>query len=151
MWFNISRSCSYAQFIAIRMYIHFMCAYVYLHLHYFVCNSTYSLKCSFQIYQKRIVVFIRSSKVWFKTTWCAKCYFKRKYLNLIDSNCDVDESSRSRVAICCVGLAARNFGNGRVVLCTWEKQLGNLSEHAPDKPAWTRGNCVIYAWYLKII
>ena len=21
---------------------------------------------------------------------------------------------------CCVGLAARNFGNGRVVLCTWE-------------------------------
>ena len=21
-----------------------------------------------------------------------KCYFKRKYLNLIDSNCDVDES-----------------------------------------------------------
>ena len=26
----------------------------------------------------------------------------------------------SRVAICCVDLAARNFGNGRVVLCTWE-------------------------------
>ena len=24
------------------------------------------------------------------------------------------------LAICCVGLAARNFGNGRVVLCTWE-------------------------------
>ena len=23
-----------------------------------------------------------------------KCYFKRKYLNLIDSNCDVDESCR---------------------------------------------------------
>ena len=38
----------------------------------FVCNSTYLLKCSFQIYQKSIVVFIRSSKVWFKTTWCAK-------------------------------------------------------------------------------
>ena len=74
-----------------------------------------------------------------------KCYFKRKYLNLIDSNCDVDESCPrffigtvlatgperiiniygcssicSRIAICCVGLAARNFGNGRVVLCTWE-------------------------------
>ena len=38
----------------------------------FVCNFTYLLKCSFQIYQKSIVVFIRSSKVWFKTTWCAK-------------------------------------------------------------------------------
>ena len=84
-----------------------------------------------------------------------KCYFKRKYLNLIDSNCDVDESCPwffigtvlatgpeciiniyvilgrrnlfemwvqfDLLAICCVGLAARNFGNGRVVqLCTWE-------------------------------
>ena len=38
----------------------------------FVCNSTYLLKCSFQIYQKSIVVFIRSSKVSFKTTSCAK-------------------------------------------------------------------------------
>ena len=39
----------------------------------FVCNSTYLLKCSFQIYQKSIVVFIRSSKVQrFKTTSCAK-------------------------------------------------------------------------------
>ena len=38
----------------------------------FVCNSTYLLKCSFQIYQKIIVVFIRSSKVWLKTTSCAK-------------------------------------------------------------------------------
>ena len=54
-----------------------------------------------------------------------KCYFKRKYLNLIDSNCDVDESSRSRVAICCVRLAARNFGNGRVVLCTWETLIAS--------------------------
>ena len=38
----------------------------------FVCNSTYLLKCLFQIYQKSIVVFIRSSKVSFKTTSCAK-------------------------------------------------------------------------------
>ena len=38
----------------------------------FVCNSTYLLKCSFQIHQKSIVVFVRSTKVWFKTTWCAK-------------------------------------------------------------------------------
>ena len=38
----------------------------------FVCNSTYLLKCPFQIYQKSIVVFIRSSKVWLKTTSCAK-------------------------------------------------------------------------------
>ena len=53
-----TRSCGYAQFIATRMYIHFMCAYVYLHLRTFVCNCTYLLKCSFQIYQKSIVVFI---------------------------------------------------------------------------------------------
>ena len=26
----------------------------------------------------------------------------------------------SRIATCCVGMAARNFGNGRVVLYTWE-------------------------------
>ena len=136
---------SYAQFIATRMYIHFMCAYVYLHLHLFVIPFIYwnaHFKCI-----KSIVVFIRSSKVWFKTTSCAKgpvtrckrvfanftstksrialqvarkiapcdralihvwlaylflhsgqvlsffkCYFKPKYLNLIDSNCDVDES-----------------------------------------------------------
>ena len=38
----------------------------------FVCNFTYLMKCSFQIYQKNIVVFIKSSSVWFKTTWCAK-------------------------------------------------------------------------------
>ena len=72
-----------------------------------------------------------------------KCYFKPKYLNLIDSDCDVDEScpwffiatvlatgpefawpnvglASLLLAICRVGLAARNFGNGRVVLCTWE-------------------------------
>ena len=218
----------------------------------FVCNSNYLLKYSFQIYQKCIVVFIRSSKIWFKTTSCAKgpvtrcnfpgnlqrnstlkrcklvtnvwyvknilancdgnvylsilhlamqvyrialqvgrkiapcdralihvclaylflhsgqvlssfkCCFKRKYLNLIDSNCDVDEccpwffigtvlachrpwmyyqyicdieeekslwdecsSIVLRVAICCVGMAARNFGNGRVVLCTWETVIAS--------------------------
>ena len=81
----------------------------------FVSNSTYLLKCSFQIYQKSNVVFIRSSKVWTKNrialqvgrkiapcdralihVWLAylflhsrqvlssfKCYFKRKYLNLL--------------------------------------------------------------------
>ena len=31
-----SQSCCYAQFIATRIYVHFMCAYVYLHLHLFV-------------------------------------------------------------------------------------------------------------------
>ena len=38
-----SRSCmrSYAQFIATRLYIHFMCAYVYLHLHLFVIPLIY--------------------------------------------------------------------------------------------------------------
>ena len=39
----------------------------------FVSNSIYLLKCSFQIIiSKSIVVFIRSSKVWFKTTSRAK-------------------------------------------------------------------------------
>ena len=37
----------------------------------FVCNSAYLMTCSFQIYQKSIVVFIRSLKIWFKTTSCA--------------------------------------------------------------------------------
>ena len=56
-----------------------------------------------------------------------KCCFKRKYLNLIDSNCDVGEAcpwffmgTVFATGPCCVGLAARNFGNGRVVLYTWE-------------------------------
>ena len=70
MWFNLDHAVAH-NFIATRMYIHFMCVYVYLHLHLFVIALIY-LKCSFQIYQKSIVVFIRSSKVWFKTTSCAK-------------------------------------------------------------------------------
>ena len=36
------------------------------------------------------------------------------------SLCGGCSSICSRVAICCVGSAARNFGNGCVVLCTWE-------------------------------
>ena len=36
-----SRSCSYAQFIATRMCIHFICAYVYLHLHLFLIPLIY--------------------------------------------------------------------------------------------------------------
>ena len=43
--------------------------------------------------------------------------------------CDIEEEKSlrdgcssicSRVAICCFGLAARNFGDGRGVLYTWE-------------------------------
>ena len=109
-----SRSCSCARTIYCNTYVYTFHVCLCLLALTFVCNSTYLLKCSFQIYQKSIVVFIRSSKVWFKTTSCAKgpelhvhvClaylflhsgqvlgsfkwYFKRKYLNLIDSNCDV--------------------------------------------------------------
>ena len=29
---------------------------------------------------------------------------------------------------CCVGLAARNFGNGRVVLCAWETIKGRMKK-----------------------
>ena len=39
------------------------------------------------MYAKHIPIFtLRTSSQFFK------CYFKRKYLNLIDSNCDVDKS-----------------------------------------------------------
>ena len=41
MWFNLDHARSYAQLIATRMYIHFMCAYVYLHLHLFVIPLIY--------------------------------------------------------------------------------------------------------------
>ena len=83
-----------------------------------------------------------------------KCYFKPKYLNLIDSDCDVDEScpwffiatvlatgpefawpnvglASLLLAICRVGLAARNFGNGRVVLCTWETIIASSGLQLP--------------------
>ena len=56
-----------------HVYTFYVC--LYLLALTFVCNSinsTYLLKCSFQVYQKIIVVFIRSSKVWFKTTSRAK-------------------------------------------------------------------------------
>ena len=133
-----SRSCArYAQFIATRMY---MCTFhVCLRLLAltFVCNSTYLLKCSFQIYHKSIVVFIRSLKIWFKTTSCANntCMLSMSVLATSPAwmyyqyICDIgDEKSLwdgcssicLRIAICCVGLAARNFGNARVVLCTRE-------------------------------
>ena len=54
---------SYAQFIVTRMYNYVFHVCLCLLALTFVCNSTYLLKCSFQIYQKSIVVFIRSSKV----------------------------------------------------------------------------------------
>ena len=41
MWFNLDHAVARAQFIATRMYIHFMCAYVYLHLHLFVIPLIY--------------------------------------------------------------------------------------------------------------
>ena len=78
-----SRSCArHAQFIATRMY---MCTFhVCLRLLAltFVCNSTYLLKCSFQIYQKSIVVLIRSLIILFKTTSCANntCMFSMSVL-----------------------------------------------------------------------
>ena len=105
----------------------------------FVCNSAYLLTCSFQIYRKSIVVFIRSLKIWFKTTSCANnihVCLARLSLPQALHGCIINiyvilgrrnlfemgavRSICSRIAICCVGLAARNFGNGRVVLWTWE-------------------------------
>ena len=42
--------------------------------------------------------------------------------------CDIGEERLVQfdlLAICCVGLAARNFGNGRVVFCTWETMIAS--------------------------
>ena len=69
MWFNLDHAVAHNLLQHACTYI--SCVLCLLALT-FVCNSTYLLKCSFQIYQKSIVVFIRSSKVWFKTTSCAK-------------------------------------------------------------------------------
>ena len=65
----------------------------------FVCNSTYLLKLEVQMYDSKqhdaliihvcfAYLFLHSGQV----RSSSKCYFKRKYLNLIDSNCDVNES-----------------------------------------------------------
>ena len=145
MWLNLDHAVAHNLLQHVCIYI--SCVRLCLLALTLVCNSTYLLKCSFRIYQESIVVFIRSSKVWFKTTSCAKgpvtrckrvfanftstksrialqvarkiapcnralihvclayllfhsgkvlsslkCYFKPKYLNLIDSNCDIGES-----------------------------------------------------------
>ena len=60
-----------------------MCAYVYLHLHLFVIPCDRAL-----IHVCLAYLFLHPGQV----LSSFKCYFKRKYLNLIDSNCDVDES-----------------------------------------------------------
>ena len=70
MWFNLDHPFTHNLLQHAHVYTFHVCLCL-LELT-FVCNSTYLLKCSFQIYQKSIVVFIRSSKVWLKTTWCAK-------------------------------------------------------------------------------
>ena len=65
----------------------------------FVCNSTYLLRLEVQRYDSKqhdaliihvclACLFLHSGQV----LSSFKCYFKRKYLNLIDSNCDVNES-----------------------------------------------------------
>ena len=109
------------------------------------CNSTYFFKCSFQIYQKSIVVFIRSSKVWFKTTWCAKgpvtrCNFPGNlqrnsalkrcklvtnvwYVKNILANCNVDESC-PWFFIGTVLAAVRSARESRSVALVW--RLGIL-------------------------
>ena len=81
--------------------------------------------------------FLHSGQVLSSSQWCrwvlpvvfyrdCPCHRPWIYYQYI---CDIGEEKSlwdgcssicSRVAICCVGLAARNFGNGRVVLCTWE-------------------------------
>ena len=64
MWFNLDRAFTHNLLQHACLYI--LCVLM------FACTYICLLKCSFQIYQKSIVVFIRSSKVWFKTTSCAK-------------------------------------------------------------------------------
>ena len=69
MWFNLDRAVTHNLLQYACLYI--LCVLIFT-CTYICCNSTYLLKYSFQIYRKGIVVFIRSSKVWFKTTSCAK-------------------------------------------------------------------------------
>ena len=57
-----------AQLINCNTYVYTFHVCICLLALTFARHSTYLLKCSFQIYQKSIVVFIRSSKVWLKTT-----------------------------------------------------------------------------------
>ena len=55
-----SRSCSYAQFIATRMYVYISFVLICLLALTFACNSTYLLKCSFQKYEKSIDVVVEA-------------------------------------------------------------------------------------------
>ena len=75
MWFNLDRAVSHNLLQYACLYI--LCVLIFT-CTYICCNSTYLLKYSLQIYRKGIVVFIRSSKVWFKTTSCAKGPFTRR-------------------------------------------------------------------------
>ena len=70
MWFNVDHAVAHNLLQHACTYI--SCVLICLLALTFVCNSTYLLKCLFQIYQKSIVVLIRSSWVSFKTTSCAK-------------------------------------------------------------------------------
>ena len=70
MWLNLDHAVAHNLLQHACTYI--SCVLICLLALTFVCNSTYLLKCLFQIYQKSIVVFIRSSKVSFKTPSCAK-------------------------------------------------------------------------------
>ena len=85
MWFNLDHAVAHNLLQHACVYI--SCVLICLLALTFVCNSTYLLKCSFQIYQKSILVFIRSSKVWFKTTSCAKGPVTRcNFLGNLQSN-----------------------------------------------------------------
>ena len=85
MWFNLDHAVAHNLLQHACVYI--SCVLICLLALTFVCNSTYLLKCSFQIYQKSIVVFIRSSRVWFKTTSCAKGPVTRcNFLGNLQSN-----------------------------------------------------------------
>ena len=84
MWFNLDHAHAQLRTIYCNTYVGLYTFHVYLSLLAltFVCNSTYLLICSFQIYQKSIVVFITSSKVRFKTTSCANVHVRLAYLFL---------------------------------------------------------------------
>ena len=62
MWFNLDHAVAHNLLQHAGTYI--SCVLICLLALTFACNSTYLLKCSFQIYQKSIVVFIRSSRVY---------------------------------------------------------------------------------------
>ena len=135
MWFNLDHAVAHNLLQHVCIYYTFHVCLCLLALTN-VRNSTYLLKCSFQIYQKSIVVlvlevqrymirnnmhdalihvclaylFLHSGQV----LSSFKCYFKRKYLNLIISN-----------LLAISGEASPKFGHANAIFSVFTDRIRN--------------------------